>query len=269
MKRINKTSYEKILYACIWFSFMGILMALLIDASFGTKLCDGNYMFANLAIVFIAVIILVKESKDNIINRTPIKDSYAEYLNERIKSETKDSEQEFMNLLKSYISEEEMQESDELIRKGAEEIAELVDKFISDKLKEEAKKDIFALMYKNNQEITEYFKISKYQSKASFYLSIVSCICGLGLVSASIVLVIKNGEAMVIGITSLSAAIVEVISGTTLWIHNKSLTQLNHYYESLHENEKFLSAIKLVDNITKEKRDEVYIEVIKKQIEKI
>ena len=51
-----------------------------------------------------------------------------------------------------------------------------------------------------------------------------------------------------------------------LWIHNKSALQLNYYYDALHENEKFLSAINMADKLSKEKKEEMYIEIIRKQI---
>ena len=41
---------------------------------------------------------------------------------------------------------------------------------------------------------------------------------------------------------------------------------LNHYYDALYENEKFLSAVSIADKLSAEKREEVLIEIIHKQI---
>lgn len=38
-------------------------------------------------------------------------------------------------------------------------------------------------------------------------------------------------------------------------VYNKAQDQLNNYYRSLHENERFLSAVKIVEYITRENRD--------------
>lgn len=129
-------------------------------------------------------------------------------------------------------------------------------------------KDIIALMLKNNDEITEYFKISKSQAKTSYLFSIIACSVGIMLLLVSIigVFVIKKMEMAVISL--ISGSITEVVAGTVLWVHNKSALQLNHYYNALHENEKFLSAVKLVEKINRDGRDEMYKEIIRKQIEK-
>ncbi len=41
-----------------------------------------------------------------------------------------------------------------------------------------------------------------------------------------------------------------------------SLSQLNHYYDALHENEMFLSAVHLVGNLAIDKQDEIYMRII-------
>lgn len=129
------------------------------------------------------------------------------------------------------------------------------------------KRDIIALMLKNNDEITEYFTISKAQAKSSYRFSILSSVIGMIMIAIAIygTVVIKNTEIAVIGV--VSGSITEIIAGVVLWIHNKSAMQLNHYYDALHENEKFLSAINMADKLSEEKKEQMYIEIIKKQIE--
>lgn len=133
--------------------------------------------------------------------------------------------------------------------------------------KKDNKRDIIALMLKNNDEITEYFTISKSQAKSSYWFSIVSCVIGILMLGLAIygAVAIENIQLTIIG--TVSGAIIEVISGTVLWIHNKSALQLNHYYNALHENEKFLSAINIADKLSADTREEMYKEIIRKQIE--
>ena len=127
--------------------------------------------------------------------------------------------------------------------------------------------DILAEMFKNHIEIKEYFKISKNQSKFSFYFSIVSSVVGIivVIIAASGMIIFKSLGISIIA--AVSGAITEIISGIVLWIHNKSALQLNYYYDSLHENEKFLSAVNIADKLSEEKKEDMYIEIIRKQID--
>lgn len=129
------------------------------------------------------------------------------------------------------------------------------------------KKDIIALMLKNNDEITEYFTISKKHVKSSFLLSVIASIIGIIIMGMTMygTIVLDNLQLAIIGL--ISGAIVEVLSGTVFWIHNKSTLQLNHYYDALHQNEKFLSAVNVADKLSDENREEMYMEIIRKQID--
>lgn len=133
-------------------------------------------------------------------------------------------------------------------------------------IRKNEKKDIIALMLKNNDEITEYFKISKTQAKSSFWFSVISCIVGLLALVVGIYGIVILKDASISVISLISGAISELISGTVFWVHNKSALQLNHYYDALHENEKFLSAVNIADKLSDEKREEVLVEIIHKQI---
>ena len=75
---------------------------------------------------------------------------------------------------------------------------------------------------------------------------------------------IDDMQFAIIGI--VGETITELIAGIVLVIHNKSALQLNYYYDALHENEKFLSAINLVDKLEDTEKTQMYIEVIRAQI---
>lgn len=130
----------------------------------------------------------------------------------------------------------------------------------------EDKKDIIALMLKNNDEITDYFKISKSQARSSFWFSVVFCVVGLVCLVFGIcaIVILKNVSVSVISL--IGGTLSEFISGTIFWLHNKSALQLNHYYEALHENEKFLSAVNIADRLSDERREEMLVEIIRNQI---
>lgn len=145
-------------------------------------------------------------------------------------------------------------------------VEDVVDDDVTD-TKRIGKKDILAQMLDNNDEIKEYFKISKKQAKSSFWLSVIACAVGIFMLGLAIygAIVVNDFKIAIIG--TISGAITEVISGTVLWVHNKSALQLNHYYDALHQNEKFLSAINMADKLSEARREEMYIEIIRKQTE--
>lgn len=132
--------------------------------------------------------------------------------------------------------------------------------------KKSEQKDILMQMLKNNDETTDYFKISKRQAQSSFWFSIIACIIGIIMICLSLYAVfeIKDTEFAIIGIAG--GTITELIAGTVLVIHNKSALQLNYYYDALHENEKILSAINLADKLENTEKTQMYIEIIKSQI---
>lgn len=130
----------------------------------------------------------------------------------------------------------------------------------------ERNRDIIALMLKNNDESTEYFSISKEQARASFVMSIVACSVGIVILAGSVFFAFFAKEAEASIISLIGGVVTELIAGTVFWVHNKSAIQLNRYYNALHESEKFLSTISLVDRLSPDKRDEIYIEIIRKQL---
>lgn len=129
------------------------------------------------------------------------------------------------------------------------------------------KKDIIALMLKNNDETMEYFQISKNQAKSSFWFSIIACVIGIAMISISLYGVFKMKDTQFAIISIVGGAVTELIAGTVLVIHNKSALQLNYYYDALHENEKFLSAINLADKLEDNDKRDMYIEIIRAQIQ--
>lgn len=128
-------------------------------------------------------------------------------------------------------------------------------------------RDIIARMLNNHDEIREYFTISKKHAKSSYRFSILASIIGFFMIGIAMYEVFHENRADLTIIGVVSGAISEFVAGLVLWIHNKSAMQLNYYYDSLHENEKFLAAINMADKLSEEKREEMYIEIIRKQIE--
>lgn len=130
--------------------------------------------------------------------------------------------------------------------------------------------DILELMLANMKEIKDYYVLSKTQAKNSFFLAVVMCITGFLLMGIAISAAFFNSENLMSTIVpAIGAAIVEVVAGTSLFVYKKSLEQLNHYYSSLHSNERFLSIVNIVSKVSSDKQDDMYSEIIKSQINMI
>ncbi len=131
----------------------------------------------------------------------------------------------------------------------------------------EDEKDVIRFMINNNKEITEYFEISKEQEKKSYNISIGCAVAGVFVLAFSVGAIFFNVKIEASIITMIAGAITEVVSGIVLWIHNKSAMQLNYYYDCLHENEKFLSAVQIAYSIKDvAKKEQMLMEIIRAQI---
>lgn len=128
--------------------------------------------------------------------------------------------------------------------------------------------NIIDLMLLNMKEIKEYYVLSKKMAKRSFALSVVFSILGFCIIATSIIAIfvtdVSIAETL---IPVIGGTVIELIAGTTLVVYKKSLEQLNHYYNSLHNNERFLSLVNLVDKMSKDKKDETYLNIINSQLE--
>lgn len=127
--------------------------------------------------------------------------------------------------------------------------------------------DVLALMTLNMEELSGYFALSKSHAITAMGLATGMGIVGILLLVASIVLALIRPDTITPAlIAGISGAVVEVFTGVILVIYNRSLAQLNFYYDALHRNEKFLSIVNLVEKMDPEKKDEVYLEVIHSEL---
>ena len=127
-------------------------------------------------------------------------------------------------------------------------------------------KDIIALMINNMSEIREYYVISKKQANDALTFAVFMSIMGLFIIFSAVITFLNIGTDLPISaFTAISGAIVELIAGTALIVYRRSLDQMNIYYNSLHQNEHFLSAVHLIGKISPDNRDAAYLEIIKSQ----
>jgi hypothetical protein len=127
-------------------------------------------------------------------------------------------------------------------------------------------KNILLLMLENMQEIRDYFSISKNHARLSFWMAIVNCVAGLVLLGLAVNCALTAAKPDAAILPAAAGAVAEAFAGTSLVVHKKSLTQLNHYYDALHENEMFLSTVQLIGSLSPDRQDDVYIEVIRNEL---
>lgn len=132
---------------------------------------------------------------------------------------------------------------------------------------DEENSDILGLMLHNLKEIGEFYVLTKEQAKKSFHLSVGMCIAGFILFAGASVLSLVWKENLFALLTALGGVVVEVIAGTSLLVYKKSLEQLNYYYSSLHNNERFLSLIN-ISNKTNCK-DELLTKIVVSELERL
>lgn len=135
----------------------------------------------------------------------------------------------------------------------------------------EEKNNIDALgrMMINLEDIKEFYTWSQKQAKAAFYLSLALCIAGFLLIAAAIVIpLIFNLSLSASILPAIGGVVTELIAATALFVYKSSLSQLNHYHEALHEDERFLSSVSLIGKFNNpEIHDEMLKEIIQSEIQ--
>lgn len=112
------------------------------------------------------------------------------------------------------------------------------------------KKSVIARMNQNLVRIKEYYEWSQDQAKAMFIVAVVTCIAGFGMIVASLLLSIYlklDFEAALF--SAIGGMVTEVFGGTTLLVFRSTVSQLNHYHKSLHEDQRYLFTAELTEDI--------------------
>ena len=137
----------------------------------------------------------------------------------------------------------------------------------SEKVKENI--DALGRMQINLEDIKEFYIWSQNQAKAAFILAVIMFALGFGLIAVSVAYALTpNADLDAAIIPAIGGAVTEFIAATTLVIYRSSLSQLNHYHQALHEDERFLSSINLIDKFHDEKlQDEMLKEIIRSEIQ--
>lgn len=117
--------------------------------------------------------------------------------------------------------------------------------------------DIIGLMMTNVAELREYYVISKRQATKAFSASLLVCFLGIIVYIAGISVLLFTDDNILL-LSTISGTIVEIIAGLFFWLYSQSVKQLSMYHMRLGTTEKYLTAIKLVEKMSDEKKDDRY-----------
>lgn len=127
--------------------------------------------------------------------------------------------------------------------------------------------DILGLMINNLGEIKQFYKLTKSQAENAYKLAKNSSIAGIVLIVVAVLIALIFNNNQIAVATTIGGVIVEVLAGTSLFVYQKTLKQLNYYYASLHNNERFLSIINIVGKTNI--KDELYQKIVESELENL
>jgi len=137
---------------------------------------------------------------------------------------------------------------------------------------EEDKKEenVFGTIQLSLNQITEYYTINKSQARNSFRFSVFAIVAGLATLIGGIWLFYlgETPDTELTIITGISGVLIEFIGGAYFYLYNKSLKQLNFFYEKLVKMQDTMLAIQLTESMSEEKEAELKERLIEKLMER-
>ena len=127
--------------------------------------------------------------------------------------------------------------------------------------------DIIGLMINNLNEIRQFYKLTKEQAINAYKLAKNSSIAGICLIILAILVAVIYNNNQIALATTAGGIIIEVLAATSLFVYEKTLKQLNYYYASLHNNERFLSLINIVSKTNI--KDELYLKIVESELDNL
>ena len=144
----------------------------------------------------------------------------------------------------------------------------LRNRIMEENSKSERGKDILELMLSNMSELKQYYSISKLQARFAFVLAVLFCVTGTIILLISI-LKFDGSNLQSTIISAIGGTISEFFAGTSLLVYKSTLQQLNLYYKSLHENERFLSIVNLANQLPDDRQTDAFIKIIDSSLKDI
>jgi Cyanobacterial TRADD-N associated 2-Transmembrane domain len=108
-----------------------------------------------------------------------------------------------------------------------------------------------------------YYKSVLQQAKQSFRAAIVAAGVGLAFFIAALGIGLVKNRLDVAIISSISGAVVEVISGLNFWLFGRTAAQLDLFHVRLEQTQRFVLANSVCENLSGEVRDATRSELVR------
>ena len=117
--------------------------------------------------------------------------------------------------------------------------------------KQQGPADVLDTIRLSLNQLTEYYTINKGQAKSSFRASMGAMVVGLLTILVGIWIFYSNpgGDVKVAVIAGIAGILAEFIAGAYFYLYNRSLTQLNYFYDKLTSVQDTMLAIKLCETL--------------------
>lgn len=111
--------------------------------------------------------------------------------------------------------------------------------------------DVLDTIQLSLNQLTEYYTINKSQARSSFQFSVFAVVVGLLTLigGISIFALGKNPNLTRAAVTGIGGTIAQFIGGAYFYLYNKSLAQLNYFYDQLVKIQHTMLSVKLCEQI--------------------
>ncbi|HEY9672816.1 MAG TPA: hypothetical protein V6D11_15335 [Waterburya sp.] len=150
------------------------------------------------------------------------------------------------------------------LTKEKRELKEEIDNYLG--LIQEEPGDVLAVITRNLALLREAYIISKQQVRDVFSAAIFTCCLGFIIFATGVIAFSSQRSGMILVCSTIAGAVIELIAGLIFWIYNQSIEQLNSFHKTFYENQKLLSSIHLVNNVSEMNKDALYAYIIQTTI---
>lgn len=118
------------------------------------------------------------------------------------------------------------------------------------------KEDIIDLIQLNLNQLNEYYSINKNQAKSSYYFSVMVITFGFIVLLLSVWFAMseKDSKLVIPVISGISGVLLQFIGGLNFVLYNKSLEQVNRFYDQLVKMQDTMLAVDIIRQVDDNKK---------------
>lgn len=158
----------------------------------------------------------------------------------------------------------DIEHSHELELKKIKKEREIINHKIEDEETKSSQSKTVDLIRLNLNQLTEYYSINKNQAKSSYYLSILFVSVGFAALIACILIALysKDSKMTIAIISGVSGILLQFLGGANFFLYNKSLEQVNRFYDQLVKMQDTMLAVDIIQQVDERKNKLLMTEVL-------